>query len=434
MSEWPPGRLRGAAGPGMSRPVAPSGVAVYPALMPAVPLSQLLGQSEASAFLRGVVAGGRYANAYLFHGPAGVGKGTAALAFARAILCDRAPGAASAAPGLFDAAPEPRGGDRPADDACGTCAACRKSGALQHPDLKFLFPVSGEEKELDSTIGETLAAMRENPYFVFAYEKAASIRLSLTRELLRELAYKPFEASRRVVVVRDADRMREDQYSALLKSVEEPGASTVWVLTTARLSRLPATIRSRCQRVRFAPLSEAQVSGVLTGGLGLAEREARMLAALAAGSLARAIALREEDPIALRDEALGLIAPAQRGDAAALWKTVQGLTRFGRAGRETLRRVIEFHHLWLRDLLRARYDAPREMLVHRDREAEIRRQAQGLDAGEIRRRLTVLEEMLRAIDGNVSADLALFSGAARLAGGRLGEGAWPAHATARWDY
>jgi hypothetical protein len=46
----------------------------------------------------------------------------------------------------------------------------------------------------------------------------------------------------------------------------------------------------------------------------------------------------------------------------------------------------------------------------------------------------VLEEVLRAIEGNVSADLALFSGAARLAGRRLGEGAWPPHATARWDY
>src|SRR5204862_3865596 len=113
------------------------------------------------------------------------------------------------------------------------------------------FPVSGEENKLDETVAETLAALREDPLFTFVYEKAASIRLSLTRDLLRELAYQPFEAVRRVVVVRDADRMREDQYSALLKSIEEPG-STVWVLTTSRLARLPATIRSRCQRVRFA--------------------------------------------------------------------------------------------------------------------------------------------------------------------------------------
>src|SRR2546426_1126284 len=142
-----------------------------------------------------------------------------------------------------------------------------------------------------------------HPFFVFLYERAASIRLSLTRELLRELGYKPFEAARRVVAVRDADRMREDQCSAMLKSIEEPGASTVWILTTARLARLPATIRSRCQRVRFAPLREPLVREFLTGHVGVAEREARMLAALGGGSLARALAPRDAEPLEARDPA-----------------------------------------------------------------------------------------------------------------------------------
>src|SRR2546427_4290942 len=100
-----------------------------------VSLSQLLGQDEVSAFLKGVVAGGRFANAYLFHGPAGVGKCTAALSFARALLCERIAGAAPAGAGGAPGAGTPR------DDACGACASCRKSAALQHPDLRFLFPV-----------------------------------------------------------------------------------------------------------------------------------------------------------------------------------------------------------------------------------------------------------------------------------------------------
>ena len=412
--------------------------------MPIVKLTELLGQTETSAFLRGVVASGRYANAYLFHGPAGVGKGTAAIAFARALLCERDAAAPrpqpASGPSLFDPAPAaptaPEGkAPAPGDDACGRCAACLKSGVLQHPDLKFLFPVSGDEKDLDATVAETLAALRADPLYVFQYEKAASIRLSLTRDLLRDLAFKPFEAERRVVVVRDADRMREDQYSALLKTLEEPGATTVWILTTSRPARLPATIRSRCQRVRFAPLSESLIAGVLTERAGMRPGEpVRILAALAGGSLARALVLRDVDPVKQRNEALALLEPALRGNIAELWQAVQAFVKFGRAGRETLRRALEFHQLWLRDLLRAGCGAPRERLVNRDREAEIRRQAEGLSATEIRRRLMVLEEVLRAIEGNVSADLALFSGTARLAGRRLGEGAWPAHATARWDY
>ena len=377
-------------------------------------LSQLLGQDEVSAFLKGVVAGGRFANAYLFHGPAGVGKCTAALSFARAILCERVSAGA--------------------EDACGECASCGKSAGLGHPDLRFLFPVSGEEKVLDETMNETLDGVRGDPFFVFRYDKFASIRLSFTRDLLRELAYKPFESERRVVVMRDADRMREDQYSALLKSIEEPGAATVWVLTTARLGRLPATIRSRCQRVRFAPLGEPMIREFLTGRAGVPEREARMVAALSSGSLARALALREADPLKLRNDALALLDPALRGDPAGLWKAAQGFMNFGRAGREKLRLMVEFHELWLRDMLRARYGAPKEDLVHRDREPEIRRLAAVTDAAEIRRRLLVLEEVLRAIEGNVTPELALFSGLSRVAGERLGEGEWPRAATARWDY
>ena len=400
--------------------------------MPVVKLSELLGQPGASAFLRAVVAGGRFANAYLFHGAPGVGKGTAALAFARALLCERGPAKRDAAPGLFDAVVPTS--TAPADDACGVCPACLKVSDLQHPDLRFLFPVAGEESKLNDAIIETLEQMRDDPLFVFSYEKAASIRLSLTRDLIRELAFKPFEAARRVVVVRDADRMREDQYSAMLKSIEEPGASTVWVLTTARLGRLPATIRSRCQRVRFAPLDETAVAAFLAQRAGAGAEESRLLAALSSGSLARALALRAVKPLELRNQALALLEPALRGDGPGLWKAVQGVTRYGKAGRDTLRGMIEFHELWLRDLLRARYGAAREMLANRDREADIRRQAANLDAREIRRRLMVLEEMLRAIEGNVAADLALFSGIARVSGQRLGEGEWPRHAGGRWDY
>ena len=402
--------------------------------MPIVRLADLIDQPAAAEFLRGVVAGGRFANAYLFHGPAGVGKGTAALAFARALLCERGAGARTAGPSLFDAQPAAAVTAGPGDDACGECAACQKTGSLQHPDLKFLFPVSGEEKELDETVDETLNALRSDPLFVFVYEKAASIRLSLTRELLRELAFQPFEAVRRVVVVRDADRMREDQYSALLKSVEEPGLTTVWVLTTSRLHRLPATIRSRCQQVRFVPLAEETVRTFLEQRARVSPAEARLLAALAGGNLARAIALREADPVKLRNEALALLDPAQRWDAPGLWKASQAFMKYGRTGRESLRRMIEFHELWLRDLLRARYGAPREQLANRDREDDLRRQAQQVDAHEIRRRLMVLEEALRAIDGNVTADLTIFSAMARVAGSRVGEGEWPAHPAGRWDY
>jgi len=399
------------------------------------------GQPRAAEFLRGLVTRGRFANAYLFHGPVGVGKMSMALAFARAILCHSAPDESPAreAPdlqgGLFGEAPKPAAPiAKPADDACGVCAACRKTATLAHPDLKLLFPVTGEEKLLDDFIRETYAALRDDPLHVFRYDKYASIRLVQTRELLRDLAYRPFESTRRVIVVRDADRMREDQASALLKSIEEPGDSTIWVLTTARLARLPVTIRSRCQRVRMAPLPESLVLDVLRRQAGVDATQARLVAALGAGSLSRALELRDEDALGVRDQALALLAPAEAGDPALLWKAAQGFMNFGRTGREALRRMVEFHQLRLRDVLRARVDGDDAELVYDDLERGTRALAATIDATEVRRRLMVLEELLRSIEGNVAPDTALFSAMARVAGARLGEGAWPPHAAARWNY
>lgn len=400
------------------------------------PLTRLLGQPDTSAFLAGIVERGRYGNAYLFHGPAGVGKGTAAIAFARAALCEGALGAAPAAdagPSLFGDAPAAAAGE-PLREACGECRSCRMSATLSHPDLHFVFPVSGESRELDQVILDTLEEMRRDPLHVFRYDKAASIRISQTNELITELGYRPHLAARRMVVVRDCDRMREDQFSTLLKSIEEPGAATVWVLTTSRLARVPATIRSRCQKVRFAPLDEALLRETLASA-GVEADDARMLAALSGGSLARALAMRDAEPSLRqqRDEALALLTPALEGNPGALWQAIPRFTGFGKAGREKLRQAIEFHQLWLRDLLRVRYGASGDQLVNRDREAVLRPLAARLDAAEVRRRLMVLEEALRSIDGNVSVDLTLFSVLGRVAGSRMGEGAWPSHGTARWD-
>jgi DNA polymerase-3 subunit delta' len=405
-----------------------------------LPLARLLGQPEVSRFLRRVVGSGRYGNAYLFEGPAGIGKGTAALAFARAALCERVPGAAPApappaedAMSLFGATPAPPPPPAAGDDACGACPSCRKAAQLGHPDLHFVFPVWGEESKLEKELlPAVLGGLREDPFFVFEYEKAASIRVSQTRDLQRELAYHPYEASRRVVVIRDCDRMREDQYSTLLKSIEEPGAATVWVLTTSRPHRVPATIRSRCQRVRFAPLPESVITAVLTGEAAVPGDDAVMLAALANGSLARALAGRGRAVTAERDKAFALLVPALAGRPEQLWTAIQGYMNFGRTGRETLRRTLEHHQLWLRDVLRLRHGADREALVNRDRIAELAPLAERLDAHEVRRRLAVLEEAIRAIDGNVSPDLTLFSTLARVAGSRVGEGAWPPHPAARW--
>src|SRR5689334_3682599 len=369
--------------------------------------SEIIGQERAVRTLRETLRSGRIPNAYLFEGPWGVGKTKTALALAAALVC--------------------RTGS---DEACGVCEACVRVARFQHPDVRFIFPVQAEADDPES-IGETLAAVADDPHHVFGYEKAASIRIGITREILREMAFRPYEGRRRVVVLRDADRMREDQYSAMLKSLEEPGASTLWVLTTARAHRLPPTIRSRCLKLRFRALSENEITSYLVERVGLGASSVRLLAALSSGSLARALTLRGEDVSSLRDEALRALGAANSGDPGRVLAAAGASATW--ANREKMRRTLEFQFLLLRDLLRLKHGASEDTLVNRDRVADLRRVADGIEVREIRRRAALLEEVGRAIDSNVTPETAFFSAYYRWARGSAPSEAERAEAWPAWD-
>lgn len=366
--------------------------------------SSIVDQERAIETLRATLREGRIPNAYLFEGPWGVGKTRTALALAAALVCRTEK-----------------------DEACGTCDACLRVARFMHPDVRFVFPVMGDEDDPES-IAETLQGVADDEHYVFTYEKASSIRIGLTRDLLRELAYRPYEARRRVVVMRDADRMREDQYSAMLKSLEEPGASTLWILTTARPNRLPPTIRSRCLKVRFRSLTDQEIEGYLSERVGLSAGPARLLAALSSGSLSRALTLRSENVAGLRDDALRILGAANTGDPSRMLAAAGEAASW--SNREKMRRTLEFQFLLLRDVLRLKHGAPEDAIVNRDRLADLKRVADAVEVKEIKRRAALLDEVSRAIDSNVTPEAAFFSAYARW-GRAFGTGAversaaWP---------
>jgi len=202
---------------------------------------------------------------YLFTGPAGVGKKTFARALAQSLLCE-----AAHPEGIL-------GYD-------GTCASCKLFGKeeTRHPDL---LESIGALK-----IGETDEAQ--------GFHESETIT---SRDLVRQFSLQSYAGGFRIFMLGDVDFASPAAANALLKFFEEPPASVVLILTTATPSRLLPTIRSRLVEIRFSPLRAADVTAILSEK-GIPRAQAQRGAALAQGSVTRAMAALSDDEEELRGQ------------------------------------------------------------------------------------------------------------------------------------
>jgi DNA polymerase III subunit delta' len=230
----------------------------------------LVGQKAAKEYLRSVLSAGRHPHACLFRGPVGVGKRTAAWIYAQVLLCHTPPSP---------------------DVPCDECKSCRliksrSGGICEHPDIINLLKFSGGEE------GQNRA---EKP--VGDHEQI--IRLETVQYVCEQLHRSPMAGQRRVVIIPEAQRLCRGQAeaaNAFLKTLEEPPRSSYIVLTSSQPESLLETIVSRVQSVNFRRLSGEEISdGLKRLASFKPEAEREMVAALADGSLGRAIELLQGD-------------------------------------------------------------------------------------------------------------------------------------------
>jgi DNA polymerase-3 subunit delta' len=242
-----------------------------------MPFRDVIGHRRLVALLARSVCRRSLPPSLIFAGPSGVGKRLVAIATAQALNCP--------SPRVVDS---PAGG-RPSDralelDACGTCAACTRIARGVYSDVLIVEP------------GDN-----------------GSIRIEQVRDVIDRAAYRPFEGRRRVVIIDAADALVPAAQNALLKTLEEPPPSSVFILVTARPDVLLATVRSRCPRLRFRLLGRDEVVAALVKR-GHSDAEARVVAATADGSLGRALAARAGDLVEARDVAERVLAHAATSD------------------------------------------------------------------------------------------------------------------------
>ena len=261
----------------------------------------VIGHQHIIEQLQRTVASDRIAGAYLFVGPTGVGKETVARYFAQLIFCQQ-----NAQPPIV----------------CGTCLACRKVDSGNHPDLQFIRP------------------------------EGSLLRIGQIRELQKQIVYEPLEASRKVYILTDVERMNAEAENCLLKTLEEPPASSVLILLTSNIQVLLPTTRSRCQILQFHPMPTQELAAVLTDRFSVASEQATTLAIAAGGAIGKAITqlekggtLTEEIPEILKET-----------DLLAAFRLAESF----KDNPETLDSLVT----WYRDLLFLQQGAPLELITH----------------------------------------------------------------------
>ena len=297
--------------------------------------SRVVGQREARARLSDAVRSGRIAHAYLFSGPRGVGKTALALEFAALLLCER-------------------DGEEP----CGQCVQCSASLALRHPDLHLTYPLPSkktgssedDEREFAAVIAEQNAALAKDPYTPLRPAKAKDVRIGLVRGLIHRAAMKPYQARRKILIVLQADAMNTQAQNALLKALEEPPSNAYFLLTTENEGGLLQTVRSRCQRVRLAPLSSEEVAGALIAA-GMNGPQAELAAAMSGGSLSHARELSQDNLEDLQQRVIAFLRAAAVCDSMELRKVTAALLDSDRLTEQT---ALEFIGLLLRDVALSR--------------------------------------------------------------------------------
>ncbi len=199
-------------------------------------------------------------HAYLFHGPAGVGKRTVARGFAAELLAE--------------------GGEDPD-------GVRRRVGHGVHPDLTWVRPTGAHVMRTEDVDGPVVAAATRTP----------------------------FESARRVFVLERVETMNDEVANRMLKTLEEPAAFVHLILLTDAIGQVLPTVISRCQLVRFGPLPPASIAAALEAD-GVPADRAAACARLAMGNGARARFLASEEGEALRVDVDGMLAAALGTDSS----------------------------------------------------------------------------------------------------------------------
>ncbi|MDD2366324.1 MAG: DNA polymerase III subunit delta' [Desulfuromonadaceae bacterium] len=239
-----------------------------------MPFAEILGHNQNIEVLKRSLLNGKTAHSYIFEGISGSGRKKTALSLIQALFCKVIP-----------------------DDSCGVCPSCRKVSGGNHPDIHIVSPLPDKR----------------------------DISVDQLRDLQHDLSLRPYEAPRKTCIIDPAERMNPSSANSLLKTLEEPPGNALIILITENSGTLLTTVRSRCQLIRFAPLSVENLTELLMKN-GMSHDAAALVAPMCGGSLQKAVELNNEALIAHREDVLNRVSHLNINQISTVFNTTEELS------------------------------------------------------------------------------------------------------------
>ncbi|MHB8346186.1 MAG: DNA polymerase III subunit delta' [Acidiferrobacterales bacterium] len=287
---------------------------------------------------------GRLPHALLLSGPRGLGKTACAAHLAQVLSCEQP--------------------DYAAQSSCGNCQNCRLLAAGTHPDVQWVEPA----------------------------EEGKVITIDQIRALAQFLYLRPHIGRLKIVIISPAEAMNTNAANSLLKLLEEPPPDSLLFLASSDPVRLPATVRSRCQRLAFSTPARREALAWLGAIEGFPGDQAELLLELAGGVPLRALALHQDGFLGVRSKLLedmeALVAGKQEPvSCAGRWKA------------HGARRSLEWLEGGIMDLIRIGMAPGHETLANRDSGERLHVLKKQLNLKQLFRFLDAVSESRRLLDG-----------------------------------
>lgn len=365
--------------------------------------TNIIGQENVIDKLKTVYKTGKVAHAYLYYGPAGTGKDAAAIEFAKLLNCTSV---------------------KNTNEACDECENCIKISSLRSEYLQLITALpAGKSDESDLGTVEKLAASdfdayleqislkSENPYHRISLANANNIRISSIRELVSKIYLTAKAGIKKVFLISEAEKMRQEAANALLKVLEEPPKNSVIILTTSKVNSLPQTIIGRCQNLHFEPLTNLQIQEKLSGSGGYTKKQTEIASKLSFGSYTRAVELLDTGIDDIRNAAIQYLVALLKDDYAEMVLISRNIS--AKNDREKTKYFLFFLNIWFRDLLNMRFNRA-EDIANIDMEDRLRKLNSNYPNVDIYNVITALEEAEKLITQNVQLTLILVNLSFRL--------------------